>query len=221
MYLDDKMLKDSINKYRSNKKWESHTGLCDIMTKFGSDKGSDWHNYTTLYEHIFSGSFKTNALNIFELGLGTNDITMKSNMGPNGKPGASIYGWREYFPKANIFGADIDKKILFESDRIKTFYCDQTNPNIIKDMWDHPSLKDIEFDLIVDDGLHTFEANKCFLENSIHKLKNNGIYIIEDILNGELPMFESLDLQNYSYSTIIRLPHYRNIYDNNVLIIQK
>ena len=37
------------------------------------------------------------------------------------------------------------------------------------------------FDIIIDDGLHEFHANKCFFENSIEKLNPGGFYIIEDI----------------------------------------
>jgi predicted methyltransferase len=97
-----------------------------------------------------------------------------------GLPGASLYGWREFFPNSKIFGADIDKNIIFESDNIKTFYCDQTNSLDIKNMWNDENLKHY-MDIIIEDGLHTFEANVTFFENSIHKLKKNGIYIIEDI----------------------------------------
>lgn len=32
---------------------------------------------------------------------------------------------RELFPHALVYGADIDRDILFEEDRIKTFYCNQ------------------------------------------------------------------------------------------------
>lgn len=211
------MVKDIVNNFRLNRGWETRTKLCDIMTKFGSDKGNNWHNYTSLYDLIFTKK----SVNLFELGLGTNDVTVPSNMGSNGKPGASLYGWREYFLDGNIYGADIDKKILFQSDRIKTYYCDQTNPESIKDLWNNPDLKDIQFDIIIDDGLHTFSANKCFLENSIHKLKDGGIYIIEDVLNAEIPMFETLLSNAYTYNTIIRIPHYRNVYDNNLVIIHK
>jgi hypothetical protein len=80
------------------------TPLCEIMGKYGSDKG----NYNiTLYYSIFN-EIKDNKLRIFELGLGTNNINMPSNMGINGKPCSSIYGWREYFPNSLIFGGDID-----------------------------------------------------------------------------------------------------------------
>ena len=71
---------------------------------------------------------KNNIRNIFEIGLGTNYKNIVSNMGINGKPGASLRAFRDYCPNASVFGADIDKRILFEEERIKTFYVDQTDP---------------------------------------------------------------------------------------------
>lgn len=67
------------------------------------------------------------------------------------------------FSNSEIFGADIDTDMLFNTDRIKTFYCDQTNPHIIKYMWNEPALEE-NFDIIIEDGLHTFSANVCFLK---------------------------------------------------------
>ena len=142
------------------------TELCHIMSKYGSDKGNGWHNYTILYDHLFN-NIRYDALNVFEVGLGTNNIDVPSNMGPNGKPGASLYGWREYFKNSNIYGADIDKRILFESNNIKTYYTNQLNANDITNMW----LKiDVDFDIIIDDGLHECNANINFLKFSLHKL---------------------------------------------------
>ena len=46
-------------------------------------------------------------------------------MGPKGKPGASVRAFRDYFTKAQIFGADIDSEILFSEKRIKTYEVDQ------------------------------------------------------------------------------------------------
>ena len=69
------------------------TELCEIMTKYGSDKGTGPHNYTILYYELFK-NIRYESLNIFELGLGTNNIDTPSNMGKNGKPGASLRGWK-------------------------------------------------------------------------------------------------------------------------------
>ena len=205
------------------------TPLCEIMGKYGSDKGSinidqSWHNYTTFYHHIFN-NIRNKKLRIFELGLGTNNVNILSNMGKDGKPGASLYGWSEYFPNSYIFGADIDSDILFDTDRIHTFFCDQTKPKIIKQMWNLPELQE-NFDIIIEDGLHTFDANVCFFENSIHKLKENGYYIIEDIMNKEENLFVDkikeweLQYKNCLF-TLLNVPSLVNNYDNTLLVVFK
>ena len=160
------------------------TELCELMGKYGSDKGNQNlkispHNYTTLYYKLFFKRKQEN-LRIFELGLGTNNVNLPSNMGANGKPGASLKAWADFFPNSLIFGADIDRDILFNTERIKTFYCDQLNKTDIYNLWRNPELNE-NFDIIIEDGLHTPEANIIFFENSIHKLKKGGYYIIEDI----------------------------------------
>jgi SAM-dependent methyltransferase len=97
-----------------------------------------------------------------------------------GAPGASLRGWQQLFPHAIVYGADIDRRILFEEDRIKTFYCDQLDPSSIREVWSHPALRG-GADIIIEDGLHTFEANISFLEDSLDHLRPGGIYVVEDI----------------------------------------
>lgn len=209
---------------------EKHvTPLCEIMGRNKSDKGSiditrSWHNYTTFYYSIFK-DLRDKKLRVFELGLGTNNLNMPSNMGPDGRPGASLYGWEEFFPNSDIFGADIDTNILFNTPKIKTFYCDQTNPEIIQKMWDEPLLQE-NFDIIIEDGLHTFNANVCFFENSIHKLNSNGYYIIEDIDKKEEDLFTNKikEWENQYKDclfTLLKIPSSRNPYDNTLLVIYK
>jgi hypothetical protein len=205
------------------------TPLCKIMGENGSDKGnvniqSSWHNYTTFYYSIFK-DMTQNKLRLFELGLGTNNTDVLSNMGESGKPGASVYGWSIFFPNAEIFGADIDERILFNTNRIKTFYCDQTKPEIIKTMWEKPELKE-NFDIIIEDGLHTFDANVCFFENSIHKLNTGGYYIIEDIVNKELNLFtDKIKKWENIYTNclfkILIIPSIINTVDNTLLVVYK
>jgi hypothetical protein len=204
------------------------TELCEIMGRYGSDKGHKninecWHNYTQIYYKLFN-DIRNNKLRVFELGLGTNNPNMPSNMGINGKPGASLYGWKEFFPNSNIYGADIDRDILFETERIKTYYCDQTNPEEIKKMWNHRELWE-PFDIIVEDGLHSFDANVCFFENSIYKLKRGGFYIIEDIVCDTLGKWSEkikewqIKYPEYKFK-LINLPCSTNNWDNILLVIQ-
>ncbi len=129
-----------------------------------------------------------------------------------------------FFYNSDIFGADIDTNILFNTDKIKTYFCDQTNPDIIKKMWNEPDLQD-NFDIIIEDGLHTFNANVSFFENSIHKLKSNGYYIIEDINYLDKQLFinkikEWKDQYKYCLFTLLTIPC-KNMHDNTLLVVFK
>jgi hypothetical protein len=205
------------------------TPLCEIMGRNRSDKGnvdisSSWHNYTTVYYSLFR-DMTEKPLRIFELGLGTNNVNLPSNMGAYGRPGASLYGWSEFFINANVFGADIDKDILFQTDRISTFFCDQTNKESIKNMWEMPELNE-GFDIIVEDGLHEYNANVCFFENSIHKLNLGGYYIIEDITTEDSFLFiNKISEWEVKYPgldfELINIPSLVNTFDNRLLVIQR
>lgn len=201
------------------------TELCEIMNRNRSDKGSGHHNYTVEYTRLFQ-NIRNTAENIFEVGLGTNNIDVPSTMGKDARPGASLYGWKEYFLNANIFGADIDKRILFQEDRIKTFFVDQTDSKTINDMWNDDQLKNVKFDVIIDDGLHEMEANINFFKNSYHKLKSNGIYVIEDIVINKLNnytqvlnyLMKSNSKINFNYDVKILGNPYNN-HDNCLIVI--
>ncbi len=155
----------------------ARTKMCSVMSKYGSDKAKN--NYTPLYSALFN-RFVERPARILELGLGTNNPAAPSNMGVFGAPGASLRGWRELFPKALVYGADIDRTILFQEERIQTFYCDQLDETSIRELWSHPDLQD-GVDVIIEDGLHTFEANISFLDASLRYLRPGGIYVTEDI----------------------------------------
>jgi hypothetical protein len=164
-------------------------------------------------------------LRVFELGLGTNNTSLPSNMGADGRPGASLYGWKEFFPRASIFGADIDKDILFVDDKIKTYYCDQRDPGAISRMWAEPDLAE-GFDIMVDDGLHSFDANACFFDHSIAKLKSGGWYIIEDVRRDQAAQFQN-KLMEWRQAhadlrfDLVSLPHRANSFDNSLVVVHK
>ena len=112
--------------------------------------------------------------------------------------GNSLRVWRDYFKNANIYGIDIDENTMFEEDRIKT-YC---SSSMDKDTMDNILSKLPELDMVVDDGLHTMEANLETLKIVFPYLKNGGIYVIEDV-NQEGDLYiEKLLVDNRFINTI-------------------
>lgn len=198
------------------------TDLCRIMTAYGSDKARGRHNYTTVYSSLFA-KLRSQRVNLFELGIGTNNPKLVSTMGETGRPGASLRGWAQFFPRGVIVGADIDKAILFTDTRISTFYCDQLSRTSIDNMWANASIRG-EFDVVIEDGLHTFEANVSFLEGSIHKVRRGGYYIVEDVRADDLPRWREQLHTRYSNSysdfsfCLVSLPWLFNTSDNILLV---
>lgn len=203
-----------IKNINSNKK------LSTLMNLYGSDKGgrNNVHNYADFYSTIFDKK-RLLVKNFLEIGLGTNDINLPSNMGKQGIPLASLRAWRDYFPKANIFGADIDKKILKNEKRIKTFFVDQTKKKTIDLLFKKIKIK--QFDVILEDGLHEFNANINFFENSIKYLSKKGIYIIEDVYYKDQEKFiKYFNKLEYKFS-IVDIYHPKNISNNCIVLVQK
>lgn len=159
---------------RSNSHQPS-TELKVLFDQYGSDKASK-HNYHLIYGTVLSE--KLAIKNILEVGMGTNNLDVASNMGKLGKPGASLRAFRDFCVNAEIYGADIDKRILFSEERITTFYVDQTNSKTIQQLKNELSES---FDLVIDDGLHSPNANIATLDFGLQIIKKNGWVIVEDI----------------------------------------
>lgn len=200
--------------------------LCDV---YGTDKGwirkedhpvgaGQFHNYTDFYSQLFRHC-RNSVKNVFECGIGTNNPNIPSSMGVLGKPGASLRVWRDYFPNAMVYGADIDRDILFEEDRIKTFFIDQLDPTAIKSFWNKVGVND--FDFMIDDGLHTFEAGSTLFLNSIDKLAANGIYVIEDVTIHNLLRYKDFFRnKNYVVEYVSLFGPSVN-FDDNIVVIRK
>ena len=164
---------DVINLNNLNVDKNVKNSLHDIFENHGSDKNK--HGYDILYSYIFSKI--SNDPTILEIGIGTNNKKVPSNMGKFGKPGASLRAFSQYFPNSEIFGADIDKNILFNFENIKTFYLNQNDI----DTFDNKLVENKLFDLIIDDGLHMQSANLNTLRFALDRLNENGVLVIEDI----------------------------------------
>lgn len=148
----------------------------NVFNKYGSDKASG-HGYESIYAFVLNDL--PSEINLLEIGLGTNYEDVISTMGKKGKPGASLYAFSELLPKSNIYGADVDTRILFNEENIKTCYLDQREYSSYKDLFS--SFGKIKFDLIIDDGLHIQSANLNTLLFSLDSLNDGGYLIVEDI----------------------------------------
>lgn len=151
--------------------------LDELAIKYGTDKSSKCHNYTTVYEQMF-GAIRKDELKILEIGIAT---------------GASLRMWLEYFPNAEIHGIDITldeyrKLMLVNSDAYPPpndervhFHIGNQND---KDFLDSIG---IDFDIVIDDGSHQVTDQiftfKCLWPNT------RLVYVVEDVYGSYLPRY--------------------------------
>lgn len=172
------------------------------------------HSYFELYNNLFS-SIRDKAKNILEIGIG--DFNQKN--------GGSIILWRLYFKNAIIHAADILSEervydIVLHDKNIKThlktnaydkaFICGFKNNNLL-------------FDLILDDGPHTFESQCECINLYSELLSENGILVIEDVQNMSwIDKFIELTPSHLKkYIHVYDLRHIKNRYDDIVFVINK
>ena len=213
---DNNELSKICQKYLANK------GYNISQLKNSNFKLEFFQNYSDYYSELFHHN-KDIIKNVLELGIGSIDKNNQYNMnmlGKNYKPGASLRVWRDYFKKANIYGADIDKKTLFNEKRITTTYVDQSDPKSISKMFKKFKVK--KYDLIIDDGCHRFDETIIFFKNAINKLSNNGIYIIEDIVPSQRKKFlKFFKSSNFQVKLINFYRPKNNILSNCLITIRK
>lgn len=152
--------------------------LKHLFNKYGTDKPNPLY---LLYSNILRYPLKIDS--VLEIGIGTNNLDTVSNMGADGIPGASLKGFRDFCPNAQIYGGDIDSRILFTDNRIATFQVDQTN---YYEMKSRVLALNKSFDLIIDDGLHSPSANLATLVCGLQVINKNGWIVIEDIGSNSL-----------------------------------
>lgn len=144
--------------------------LSFLFDKYNSDKGSmfrdDVHSYSPVYTKLFS-AIRHDVKAVFERGV---------------FKGASLRAWRDYFDSAKIIGADINVNAMFDEDNIHTGLMDQTKAESIKNFFSSlPPQYPCEFDIMIDDGCHIYDATTTLFNEAFKHLRNGGIYVIEDM----------------------------------------
>ena len=144
--------------------------LTEIANKLGTDKGTEHfehHSYTETYEKFFN-PIKDEKIKMLEIGIADPRF-----------PGASIQMWTKFFSNLDFIGFDINKDCKsYEKENVRIFIGDQSIP---EDLNKCVNEYGGDYDIIIDDGLHThFHHIKSF-ESLYPYLKEDGLYIIEDL----------------------------------------
>ena len=173
-----------------NNKIEFGNDLDKFAYKYGSDKCPQVsHPYTSYYYEMFKDR-RDSIKKVLEMGIGTNDY-MHYHPG-HYITGASLRMWRDFFPNAQIYGADILAEAQFKDERIETFLCDQRNENDLKELIEKTGS---DIDIFIDDGMHSKTTQIKLCQAIMPMLKKDVIYIIEDVMRPERLLRH---LQNYN-----------------------
>ena len=170
------------------------TPLCKIAQKYHTDK-CRFHNFTPYYHKLLADK---PVKRVLEIGLGW--AGLMHNDYPSG---GSLFMWRDFFPQAEIFGLDIRPDALVNQDRIKSFLCDQSNEDSLRNI-----VKKIggNFDLIVDDGSHV-PAHQVLTANVFYPLlAPGGLYFIEDVHTTTGRIYDGLNELEYVQANL-GIPH--------------
>jgi len=137
--------------------------LIDYFEKHKHRRISKWLHYFPVYETYFP-PYRRRPIKILEYGIGH---------------GGSLQMWKWYFHKnSQIVGVDIkDRCKALEEDRIHIRIGDQGK----EETHDRIHEEFGSFDIIIDDGGHHMHEQIVTFECMFPRLKDNGLYIIEDL----------------------------------------
>jgi hypothetical protein len=153
--------------------------LAECFAAHHTDK--DANGYTEAYE-LRLAPLRHEPIRLLEIGVGTVLSSVPSSMRyvydeqhPY-RPGASLRAWRDWMPHATIVGGDVQPDCAIRDERIEVRLFDSTDRGACD-----AALGQQTFDVMIDDGLHTFAANVRTLRNLWHRLAPGGWYFIEDV----------------------------------------
>ncbi|MBI2593026.1 class I SAM-dependent methyltransferase [Candidatus Daviesbacteria bacterium] len=171
--------------------------LSKLALKYKADKCPQIkHGYTPYYFKLLK-DMQFTVKKVLEIGAGE---------------GASLRMWRDFFPNAQIYGAEIDPKRIFTDGRIKVIKCDQSSK---KDLVNLITRTGSDIDLVIDDGSHIPQDQVFSCLTLMPLLKKDVIYIIEDVAD---PTIEK-QLTGYELE-IPELVHTRRKYDDRLIVVR-
>lgn len=164
------------------------------------------HPFTPFYYQLLKDK-QESITKVLEIGIGYREMDSWRSY----RTGAGLYMWRDFFPNAQIYGADIDPRAKVKAQRISTFLCDQTNK---KELTNLIKIIGPDIDLVIDDGSHKTKDQIFSCEVIMSIINENVIYIIEDVREPEI-IAHSLNMYNCS------IPRFRQRFsDDNVVVVR-
>jgi hypothetical protein len=186
----------------------------------GSDK-TTVHDYQRPYAAVLN-QLPEKRGPILEIGLGTNNLDVPSNMGSGGIPGASLRAWRSLDLFTEVWGADIDKRVLFSEPGIVTRYVDQLDHSTLDDLANESrKIYPEGFSLIIDDGLHIAEANNNVISALWDSVMEGGFMVIEDLWPEHLHSVVSNVINNLPEADWAIWSNVNKGPDNSMLVLRK
>jgi len=135
--------------------------LDEIANLYGTDKGSNVHDYCRKYEKYLPFKREEN-LKIFEIGVARGD---------------SLRMWKDYYYNSNIFSIDVLPECKqYEEERITIEIGSQTDSIFL----DRLCYKYAPFDMIIDDGSHINSDVIYSFKHLFEYVRSGGVYIVED-----------------------------------------
>jgi len=125
------------------------------------------HGYLNVYAELFN-ALRYKDINFLEIGI---------------FQGRSLAVWSDYFSNGKIYGIDIDlTEFRLMKPELETMGAFKNNNlcNILEGDSIESVVLTFGFDIIIDDGDHSFPGQYGTFKNYFPLLKKGGIYIIED-----------------------------------------
>ena len=173
-----------------------------IDTTYGTDKNTS-HSYGELYDTLYK-DYRNLAHDVLEIGIDS---------------GFALQAYSEYFTKANIYGIDIKDNV---NDVVKH------NNKITIYIHDIPSYENVfnkEYDIIIEDASHELENQIKYFESFASSIKQNGLYIIEDVHEQNVNALKEATLpvaEKYGFIfTLYDLRSKKNRFDDIVFVFKK
>ena len=146
-----------------------------LAAYYGTDKWGQ-HRYAQHYQRHLE-KFRDRRFAMLEIGIG--------GYKREGRGGASLRAWQDFFPQAQIIGLDIEDKSFVDGGRIRSYQGSQADPELL-----HRINREAgPFLIIVDDGSHRPEHVRASFEVLFPLLLDGGIYVIEDTQTSYWPEF--------------------------------